>query len=212
MLPSLRPSHVTAVIVTLFPIRLSVDPTLLSVTQTFLGGPRPSVLANKMEKVASKKKTQRLKLAMRIEETKRRVRACGRCLSRRRSCILDPSLSSRCSECVRSKCACSSDGVIFQPRQGLPCRFFFGPRAKSVPVVVASLVTPPRSESPQPVMDLDFFLEEWERDVGFRDVPVEGSPGGDFSAALNDPNSSFWFPEWDDPGAVGGTPSALQGS
>jgi len=159
--------------VTLSPFWPSVVPTLKYVNENILPGYQPFFLDNKMERPVIRKspkdsrvKTkQRLALALRIDQTNRRVNACGRCASRRQSCFLDPALATRCSGCVRSKCACSSDGVLWVPRSGPVCVFNWSPR------LLASLQqldadssaippTPPRSLSPAPIMDLDFFLND----------------------------------------------------
>ena len=100
-----------------------------------------------------KKLKQRLALAFRIESKNKRANPCSNCFTRSRQCFLDKEQSARCSECVRSKRACDTNGYLVVPQTKLwsskpVCRFFI-PRRPVHPS------TPPRSPSPPAIMEPD---------------------------------------------------------
>jgi hypothetical protein len=109
-----------------------------------------------MPSVSHIKRKERIALALRIESSARPGKTCSFCVKRSRSCWLDLGLSSRCSECVRSKRHCDSEGY---PEPAVPiirkpvCRFFFGPRRRRLP-------TPPSSPRPEPSWLPSFELED----------------------------------------------------
>ena len=131
-----------------------------------------------MSPIAHKKLKERIALAVRIEAADRPARSCSRCQGHSRACFLDLSLSSRCSECVRSKKACDASGYAVPLKQ--VCRFFRGPRGP--PLRVPS--DPPIPWFP--AFELDAFLESFVWDVpedsGFLGV-AEGCTEGTVSSS-----------------------------
>lgn len=59
-----------------------------------------------MSNASSKKKTERLRLARKIESCGLEMIPCSRCRKQNRKCVVDKESSARCAECVRSKCSC----------------------------------------------------------------------------------------------------------
>lgn len=61
-----------------------------------------------MSSVTLLKKSERLKLARKIESLGLEMSPCSRCKKQNRKCVVDPEQSTRCAECIRQKCSCDA--------------------------------------------------------------------------------------------------------
>jgi len=119
-----------------------------------------------MPSVSYIKRKERIALALRIESSARLGIYYSFYSKQSRSCWLDLNLSSRYSECVRSKRHCDSTGYQEPPVPKIRkpvYRFFRGPRRRPPP-------TPPLSPRPEPswlpAFELEDLLEQALRDDG----------------------------------------------
>jgi hypothetical protein len=90
-------------------------------------------------------------LALHVEQFQRSAIKCSFCWSQCRSCFLDLSESTCCSECICSKCSTLSCDAK-EPLKAVPlrvvCHFFFGPQGTRRSSDMALVAPPVPLESP----------------------------------------------------------------